>query len=117
MGVNTKIVLTATGKFKYFVDGQEVSRAKWDKLFPPKKWSAPKVTGNHAGWPRVSRALSVHPKQAGQLRDILKAHGHDPAQVRNDGKLEIRSQKQQREFVKLFNRNRGKDAQIADYGD
>lgn len=110
-----KIIHSDSG-LKYFIDGKEVSKKVFDKRFPDKPIGAP-ASGNHSGWPRVSRALSVHPNQAGQLRNILKSHGHDPAQVRNDGKLEIRSQRQQREFVKLFNRNREKGSQIADYGD
>lgn len=108
----TKVVGTVrqrAGKTVYFLDGVEVTKAKFDATFPSRlkellSGDGPGVEVNtlhrSACWPMESQAMGVHPRQVAKENERLRAAGSKCYHRRN-GKLVIPSQGERKKVMKL----------------
>ena len=98
----------------YFIEGVEVSEARYSERFPDKN-GVPMMNGiSVSSWPQTSRAFAVHPKQVKQARDRAKRHGLS-VQYKADGTCVIptRGERQRLGVLEGFRDN---DAGYGDYG-
>lgn len=83
----------------YYIDGHKVTKAAFDKAFPPK----PIRSGDDIaiGWHKAieSDALAVHPRQIPEAMARDKAHGLN-IEYLPDGRPKLTSQQQKREMCR-----------------
>lgn len=90
---------------KYFVDGKEVSKKKFDKVCRT-KWlgSVPKPTTlmqTSKSWPRTSDAIGCHPSQKAETEAALKKLGV-PTEINAQGEAIVRDNAHQRDLCKAL---------------
>lgn len=112
------------GKPRYFIDDVEVSKAEYERR-SPKKGRAVLSTGVPQGtvqssskaWPRVSRALGVHPKQKKKAEAESIRLGV-PTEFDSKGNAILLSTAHQRDLQKALSRDceRGQEVVNLDGG-
>ena len=94
-----------------FVDGKEVSREEFDRIFAPKEGylDEPPAGPSPSGWPMLSDALAVHPKQIQEVMDRNARHGLHVEYNTEDGRALLADRGQRRDLMRLegFHDNEG----------
>jgi len=92
---------------KYKLNGKTVTREEFHARVKPKKdWleAPPMATDTYSEHdPLVSQGCGVMKSQVGEARDMIRKHGIQGANVRNDGAIEFTSRRARKEF--LYHRN------------
>jgi hypothetical protein len=105
-----------TTQDRYFIDGEEVTKAKFDRLCRPKgkrgltvQTPPSTIASSHKAWPRLSDALGVSPKQRQEAQEQSIKLGV-PTEFAEDGRAVLRDTAHQRDLQKAlgyFNRDGG----------
>lgn len=99
-----------SGKWKYYLDGKEVSKEEHD-LAVPDKPLAEAGKCSLRGWSRPieSDAMAVHPKQIAEVMERNKRHGLTCEYNTEDGRPILTSREQRRQLMKIegFHDNSG----------
>ncbi len=109
----TKLVFGENGKpNRYIIDGKEVTKAEWDEAFPP-RLGVPAIGGNSSsGWPMVSEALAVNPKQIKKVMERNRKHNlHINYDI--EGRPVLQDRGQRRDLMRI----EGAHDQDGGYGD
>ncbi len=69
---------------RYFVDGVQVSKRKFEKAFPPKPVSASRAH-RYGQWPMKSDAMAVRPKQLELAKKLDRERGAPPTEYVQSG--------------------------------
>ena len=86
-------------KQRYFIDGEEVTKAKWNNAFPPRE-----ETGCEGliGWkPMVNEVLAVHPDQVKEAIESARAKGV-PTDFKADGQPVFTSRAHYKEYCEKY---------------
>lgn len=67
-------MFSATGPV-YYLNGAEVSREEFKKVFPEQKLTAAPGGQQPGTWPQHSDALGVHPDQIPEAAEVARRHG------------------------------------------
>lgn len=94
--------LKEEGRWKYYLDGKEVSAEEYDAAFPDKPMArAGKCS--LVGWskPILSDALAVHPKQIGQVMERNKKRGLHVEYETEYGRPILKSREERRKLMEI----------------
>lgn len=95
------------GKPTYKVDGREVSKAEYDRLFAADRAALPQVsearasTAKGKGWPRKSDSMAVHPSQRKEAMAEADKLGV-PTHYEDDGRPIIRDRNHNRRLAQAL---------------
>ena len=100
-----KFKIVYSKPMRYYVDGKQVTKKKFDELCPGK----PLTTQRHVAtlsmssktWPRTSDAFGVHPKQKKKAEALYRKRGVPTEFDAKTGKAIIRDNQHQRDLLKL----------------
>lgn len=99
--MKSKIVYTSRGE-EYYVEGQRVSKKKFDSLVLTKPLGVAMLAGNTSEcWPMKSDALAIHPSQIKAVMEHDRKHGIATEYDPKDGRCIIKDQGQYRDLLKL----------------
>lgn len=97
-----KVVYGRTGAKQWYVDDREVTKAEFDKAFPPKPdFGAAPAGPALTGWPIHSDALAYHPKQRAEAAAHLKKLGV-PTEIDKQGRPVLRNREHRRQVLKAL---------------
>lgn len=90
------------GVARYFLGHKEVTEAQYRAEYP-----APTEHGIPGGmplkgWPIISDALAVHPKQVAEHEALCRSKGV-PTQTLKDGRVILRDRAHRKQYLKAFN--------------
>ena len=88
-------------KRKYYLDGEEVTKARFDRAFPPKEEDGDDLNIS-TSWkkPIHSEALSVHPRLRAQAMEIAAKRGV-PTEFDKKGRPVFTSRKHRRDYLRI----------------
>lgn len=96
-------------------NGRFVTEAELDQLMPKKKLEGPVMTANTYSEhdPLISDGCGVMKSQVGEMREAIKRHGIQGAEVHDNGQIRFTSRRARKELLKM----RGLVDNDAGYGD
>ncbi len=91
----------ADGEAKYFLGHKEVSEEEYRAVYPlPDPGDGAFGAPSSKGWPMVSDAMGVHPKQIDEARALDKKKGAPPTEYNKKGQPVFTSERHKRAFLK-----------------
>lgn len=74
------------GKLRYFLDGKEVGRARYNRAMRAAREAHHVVPKTFGHWPMASEAMGVHPKSIGKAIEKDRALGAPPTNYDTTGR-------------------------------
>ena len=85
---------------EYLINGKAVSKAAYDRAFPEQEGCP--MGPPLSGWPIISEAAAVHPKQRAEHEALCRAKGV-PTDTTPQGNPVFRGRAHRKQYLKAFN--------------
>jgi hypothetical protein len=87
---------------RYFLDGREVGEAEFREAFPDRPIGGGTFGGTPtSGWPILSDALGVHPKQREEHERLAREKGV-PTETLPDGRVVLTDRAHRKRYLRAF---------------